>query len=354
MKLSHMKLRIIIYSLFLLLVISGIIIIAQKNNEGVTVLSPLFTLHCFGKSVGFECSSRYFELLTHAFGPKFALENLKQQYAKRADIVSSCHQLTHVIGNTAATLYKNDVAKAFISGDSFCWSGYYHGVVEHVVEHDSEEKFINKADTLCSLIPGKERYSFDYYNCVHGVGHGLMGLKENELFQALPLCDKLSGDWEKQSCYGGVFMENIMVDNRTHFAKYLKKDDLMYPCDTVDTKYKLQCYLMQTSYALTETNYDFKNAFHLCANVEEDFQDTCAQSIGRDASGNSVSNAQKTVEHCSLANNDRQERNCITGAVKDFISYFHGDTQAQALCNTFPKRFQEECNTTRISYLKTL
>jgi predicted transcriptional regulator len=55
-----------------------------------------------------------------------------------------------------------------------------------------------------------------------------------------------------------------------------------------------------------------------------------------------------------LAQDDVQEKNCIIGAVKDFISYFHGDTQAAALCATLPVRFKSECESTRISYEKTL
>jgi hypothetical protein len=282
------------------------------------------------------------------------MEDLKSAYGTHPDVVSNCHQLSHVIGNTAATLNGGNIAKAFLLGDSFCWSGYYHGVVERAITELGEETFVNNADTLCAVIPGKERYSFDYYNCVHGLGHGLMGVEENELFTVLPLCDKLSGEWEKKSCYGGVFMENIMVDNRNHFTKYLKKDDLMYPCNAVDKKYKEQCYLMQTSYALSQTNYDFKNAFSLCAGVEEEFRDTCAQSIGRDASGSSVSDVHRTIASCALAGDDRQEKNCIIGAVKDFISYFHSDAEAIALCSALPERFQKDCHDTRISYVKTL
>jgi hypothetical protein len=312
------------------------------------------TIHCLGANANFSCSMTYFELVTRVYGPRTAMENLKREYASRAEVVSQCHQLSHVVGNTAVDRYGGDIARAFKDGDSFCWSGYYHGVVERAVRDLGESAFTKNADILCAAIPGKDRYSFDYYNCVHGLGHGIMAFENNELFTSLPLCDNLSGEWERKSCYGGVFMENIMVDNRTHFTKYLKKDDLMYPCNAVDTTYKEQCYLMQTSYALTETNYDFKNAFNLCANVEAAFRDTCAQSIGRDASGSTVSNVERTVTNCSYANDDRQEENCIAGAVRDFISYFHGDREAQALCKAFPVRFKDYCDNIRTSYLKTL
>lgn len=344
--------RIAIYGAVLCFFLFGFFVIRQSNK--IIPTESHKTVHCVSENANFSCSMRYFELLTLSYGPHTAMETLKQEYAVRPETVSNCHQLAHVIGNTAVDREHGNIAKAFTFGDSFCWSGYYHGVVERAVKDLGEESFVKNADLLCAAIPGKERYSFDYYNCVHGLGHGIMAVKDNDVLSSLPLCDHLSGEWERKSCYGGVFMENIMVDSRNHVAKYLKKDDLMYPCNAVARTYKEQCYLMQTSYALSQTNYNFANAFKLCAGVEPDFRDTCAQSIGRDASGSTVSNVEKTILNCSFALDDTQEKYCIQGAVKDFISYFHGDSEAKTLCKTLPSRFETFCDEIRASYLKTL
>jgi hypothetical protein len=346
--------RLRIYTIISLLLLGVGALYLVRHTRNVDTPPPFTSLHCVGVTANFACSMNYFELLTKTYGPRIAMEHLKLEYNLHPEIVSNCHQLSHVIGNTAVDRYEGNIAKAFKDGDSFCWSGYYHGVVERAVKEISEETFIANADLLCAAIPGKDRYSFDYYNCVHGLGHGIMALKDDEVFASLPLCDHLHGEWERKSCYGGVFMENIMVDNRTHTAKNLKKDDLMYPCNTVETAYKEQCYLMQTSYALSQNNYDFKSTFALCAGVDAAFRDTCAQSIGRDASGSTVSDVQKTIAYCSLGQDENQQKNCVIGAVKDFISYFHGDGQAQMLCSTLPTPLQETCNETRMSYLKTL
>ncbi len=317
----------------------------EKHNE---------TIHCFGQHATPSCMRLYMTRLTETFGSPTAFSSLKKQYAQRPEVVSECHQLTHAIGNAVAKLHQGNIAEAFTSGDSFCWSGFYHGVVEEAIFLMGKEKFLSEANNLCSQIEGRDRYSFDYYNCVHGLGHGLMGITDNELFEALPLCDRLNGYWEKNSCYGGVYMENIMVDNRIHFSKYLKKENLMYPCTEVAPQYKEQCYLMQTSYALSETQYNFPYVFSLCRTVDEKFQDTCAQSVGRDASGNSVSNIKITRDRCMLGLDERQQKNCMIGAVKDFISYYHGGIQAEELCRSFPEKFLVECLQVRADYLRTL
>ncbi len=280
----------------------------------------------------FQCRKKHFETVTRELGPEIALANLKVHYEKDPFVVSQCHQLIHSVGNVAAEMYGGDIGKAFTYGDGLCWSGYYHGVVEQALKQFNSETIAAKGDSFCANINGKAEYSFDYFNCVHGLGHGYMAVTKNELFESLDLCETLTGDWEKQSCYGGVYMENVMVDNRTHFSKYLKPDDLMYPCTAVAEKYKGQCYLMQTSYALTKNGRSFANLFELCAGVEEAYRDTCVESIGRDASGQSVSDPKQTHEWCALALNLRQQEHCIIGAAKDFVSYFHSDKEAYTLC----------------------
>src|SRR5437867_2527136 len=105
--------------------------------------------------------------------------------------------------------------------------------MERAVSLMGIEKAEKSLNNFCTQIPGKDHYSFDYYNCVHGLGHGIMSITRNELFDSLKICDNLTGSWERQSCWGGAFMENVMADNRNHTTKYLKLDDLLYPCNAV-------------------------------------------------------------------------------------------------------------------------
>src|SRR5205085_119777 len=108
-----------------------------------------------------------------------------------------------------------------------------------------------------------------------------MAIDGYELPNALKSCDLITDSWEETSCYGGVFMENIMVAARENGnSKYLKKDDLVYPCNFVEQPYMQQCYLMQTSYMLQQNGYNFAETFQLCSKAEANFVSTCYQSIG--------------------------------------------------------------------------
>ncbi len=296
----------------------------------------------------FGCYEDYYKSLVKVKGVATAFTDLRGRYDQNAYVKSQCHPITHVIGNAAAIFY-GDVGTAYTKGDSFCWSGYYHGVMEGVIGGIAPSELAKKMDAICNAIPGKSSYSFDYYNCVHGLGHGVMAISQNELFDSLELCDNLVGNWEQSSCHGGAFMENVIIDNKNHFTKYLKPEEPLYPCTAVGDKYKTTCYLMQTSYMLKVTNGDFKKVFELCRTVGN-YSAICYQSLGRDASGRSISNVEITKATCNLGTDFDQKSNCIIGAVKDFISYHHSDVQAQELCNSLEPDLQATCKSTAESY----
>ena len=300
----------------------------------------------------FDCYQIYYQDVTKKFGVTSAFAQLKKQYSQNNYVQAQCHPLTHVIGQSAVDLYST-LSEAYTKGDSFCWSGYYHGLMEGMVFKLGKTNFPKMLNEICSDLPGKAVYSFDYFNCVHGLGHGVMVFTNTELFDSLKLCDTFNGQWEKTSCYGGVFMENVIVDNKNHFTKYLKKDDLLYPCNAVETPYKEQCYLMQTSYILKQNNGDFRNTFALCSKADDDFRDTCFQSLGRDASSRSNYVIGNIKNICSLGTDFDQQSNCVIGAVKDVTSYYHSGKQATELCSSLDASLQDICSSTATSYYKS-
>lgn len=301
------------------------------------------------KTERFSCYETYYKTLVEKYGVQTAFDDLKARYPISGFVKAQCHQLSHVIGYTATEFYKTP-AEAFLHGDSFCWSGYYHGVTETIVENTGIEALPKTLDTICSDIPDKREYTFDYYNCVHGLGHGIMTLYNGELFDSLALCGKLSGEWERSTCVGGVFMENVMSETRTGVSKYLKNDDLLYPCNAVSDTYKPQCFLMQSSHMLAVTDYDWNRVFAVCASAEAGYRNLCYQSIGRDASGSTVSDAEKTKTICTMGADKAQKEGCVTGAARDFISYFHSDVQAKKLCGALDSSLAPMCRSVVSSY----
>ncbi|MEO8065813.1 MAG: hypothetical protein ABI643_03090 [Candidatus Doudnabacteria bacterium] len=308
---------------------------------------------CSGSSTEYLCLADFYKNLTGNYGASTAIADMKQRFKVNADVASNCHPLTHIVGRTAAESYKT-TAEAFLLGDPFCWSGYYHGIMEGMVAKIGLQNLPNELNSICADIPGKESYNFNYYNCVHGLGHGIMAELSDEVFDSLKMCDSLTGNWEQQSCYGGVYMQNIIdstnVADTNNVVKYLKPSDPLYPCTAVEDKYKGQCYLGQTSYVLQVNGYNFAKAFALCTTVAEPFRTICNQSMGRDAANQASHQADATKQICWLASDPNDRSNCVVGAVKEIISYYHSETQALDFCNILDDANKSTCTTTADAY----
>jgi hypothetical protein len=297
---------------------------------------------------------RYSVLIAQEVDTKKAFEDVKLAYDTSPYVKSNCHQIAHIIGRAAGKKYET-VSSAYQKGDAFCWSGYYHGVMEAITAQNGKQEVLTNINNICTELKNNEEYSFQHYNCVHGLGHGIMQLKDNELFEALKVCDDLDGVWQQEGCHGGVFMENIMNEiNPGHTATYLKDDEPLYPCTDVEDRYKQQCYLMQTSHALITVKQDYSKVFELCSTVASPYDVTCYQSLGRDASGSTSSDIPKTSALCNLGKTLAARENCYIGAVKDFLSYYSNDDEGYGLCSVIEdSSIKATCNSTAESYFRS-
>lgn len=291
----------------------------------------------------FRCYGLYYAAKMYNDGKDGTFQDLKAEYETDGFVKAECHQLTHIIGRTAYKQF-GGLDKAYEQGDSFCWSGFYHGAIEQAITEIGPEGITANAPSVCESFAKKRMYSFDHFNCVHGLGHGLMAVGQYNLPDSLKLCDVMGNNWEQASCYGGVFMENVMVASRAGgVGGYFKDSEPLYPCTFVDTAYKEQCYLMQTSNVLQKNGYDFAKTFAECAKADAAFVSTCYRSLGRDASGSTVSDKERTLEICRLAPDNDGLHNCMLGAVRDFVSYYHSDKQALELCAGFDAEIASAC-----------
>lgn len=327
--------------------------IPDTLNTGKAAPYAYNSATCQTDSSQYICFAGFYKNLVKNYGATIAIADIKERSNQNYTVLSICHPLMHVIGRTAADSYKT-ASEAFAHGDSFCWSGYHHGIMEGLIAKIGMENLPKKLDGICTDIPGKSSYSFDYYNCVHGLGHGIMAGLDDEVFNSLSMCDNLTGSWEQNSCYGGVYMQNIIdstnVADTDNVVKYLKPEEPMYPCTAVGEKYKEQCYLGQTSYALQVTGYDTKKVFGMCAEVSEPYRSICNQSMGRDIANQANHAAEGTKTGCALAPEAGDVTNCIVGAAKEIISYYHSDVQALAFCDILEEADRNTCTSTTHSY----
>lgn len=314
---------------YLLLFIAGTLFITLL----LSTQQALKTVNFNCSTLDYKCYENYYSALVKTQEVKEAFNDLKLRYENDPFAKMMCHPLVHALGR-AASLKLATTSEAFAQGDNFCSSGYFHGVLEGVTGKIGRQKILESLNNICRDFRVKNVYSLDYYNCVHGLGHGLMAITDDELFVSLDYCEKLNGDWEQKSCASGVFMENIVADGINHKTKYLKNDDLLYPCNQSPEKLKESCYLMQSSYILRQNRLDFKKTFDVCESAGKPYNHKCYQSLGRDASGFTISDISSTKNICLLGKDFDQILGCFIGAAKDFKYYFGDNIKASKLCES--------------------
>ena len=302
---------------------------------------------CRDRTVGMpNCYRDYFAEVMRNEGADVAVAEIAALSESDEYVARDCHQVVHDLGNDAAEHY-GDVGIALTYEGSACWSGYYHGVVEYAISQFAGTALFEEMPNICTTAAERE-YSFTHYNCVHGLGHGVMLNLDGDLFGSIPYCETLPDRWELSSCVGGAIMENV-VSAQQGIQTDLRTDDLIYPCNVIGEDYVDECFAMQTSWMLYNLGYEdenFAEAFAICDTVQTDMVDNCYRSMGRDISGSSLLEVSRVVRLCSLGDPAYQEE-CFVGASLNAVYNDHGTAMATALCEAIPARMQDACYAAR-------
>lgn len=309
---------------------------------------------CMGRKDGAECLDNLFRAAFKSNSTLDALQLIQRLEKEDPDIRRDCHPIVHAIGRETFRI-KGNIHDSFTACDQTCHSGCYHGSVERflrgeniyaeVNKHPSTTELKQKAALACDpkVAP---RFRFQ---CLHGLGHALLFFSAYKLAPSLEICDVMSEEWSRASCYGGVFMENVF--NATPETRDLSPTDYHYPCNKLDKKYRYECYVMQTS-RMTEMGLSTERVFQECAKAEE-FSTSCTISIGRDLSNDvRLGKTRATAEKCELASGDARLA-CIRGVIYALIDNTWDGRYATPFCAALNQDSdQNACYRDGANYLK--
>jgi cytochrome c553 len=287
----------------------------------------------------FHCLEQAFANIAYKDGPDAALDKFDEDIKTPGPIESDCHRIAHAIGAGALSHYDGNVGQAFVAGRPSCTSGYYHGILERAFLGIPQSQLGAASRKFCSSAEVRKS-EFIAYQCVHGLGHGLMIYTGYDLPTSLRTCDKLSNGWDATSCTGGVFMENYQSSYGVK-SRWLKNNDLIYPCNSVAKRYKYYCYDMVTARILPKVNYNWAKAAKVCRKSEPGWVPICFQSLGRDASGFTRLDPVRILNICKVAKEMAQE--CIYSAAKDMAYTDVSPRRAKVLCAKAPNATREYC-----------
>ena len=277
------------------------------------------------------CLEQAYGNIAYRSGPLEALAVLEDEIGSQTN---GCHRIAHNIGSASLARYDGNVGRTFAEGSSACASGYYHGVLSRALVNVKSYGASALGAVARGLCAGDEVRALAEleYQCLHGLGHGLMITTGFNLPTSLEVCDHLPGKWKATSCNGGVFMENFFTSYGGE-SPWVREDDPVYPCNVVAEEDKQTCYQLVTSRVLRVIGVDWERTAEICASVEKNWVASCFESYGRDVAGQTHRDPEEIREVCAVARPYGGERECIRFAALDMVQNDRTGKLAAGLCD---------------------
>jgi hypothetical protein len=261
---------------------------------------------------------------------------------------SIAHALGYAVRSTPAT-----ATRLLTECDDRYESGCYHGLLQRYFDArigmPLAQSFLVAP---CNGLRGTTE-QFRLFDCLHGTGHGLMLYHGYDVNASLIDCDRLTSEWDRRSCYSGVFMEYTLGARMQSFGEVafgmhrhsmpsasvvlFKRGDLHYPCNATPARYRFECYELQADLILPAVQQDYAKASKVCdAAGAPDFVRACYLGLGRNASGASAFQSAGILRRCEKSSALGLPF-CYAGAVRH-LAYAPSELQRGiGFCRSLPE-----------------
>jgi plastocyanin len=223
-----------------------------------------------------HCAISYLQKLTTKYGPQASLGVLNAvETSGEIDPTFDTHQLAHLVGEATARRFGANKRAFGLCPQTFNY-GCVHGFFIYVLGRSVSPT--KAARTICDS--GGQGPLVPTFNCWHGVGHGVMMARGNDLQASLGVCDSLGSGSAADACWQGVFMENINAVFRDEARPgVFSPAHPLRPCTRVLSAYKQECFINQAGWLAHVSGDDIGKASRYCLDAGK-YVSACAQSIG--------------------------------------------------------------------------
>ena len=328
-----------------------------------------------------KCVERTLDGVLERSGVARAMAVLDAAVARDPGLTQEAHGIAHGLG-IAAYRSPETVAAIFASCPNTQIAGCYHGVIQgYFLDAARRTGEVSAADLNGLCQPHRASPPL-YFECTHGMGHGLMAAYAHRLPDVLARCDQLTDPTARDSCWGGAFMENIVgalhpghtaeahsavshhaaaedhstMDHSAHGGamaghagmahaapaqpwRPLDRRDLLYPCTVVDAKYHQACYTIQTAAIMAMNGGRVGHTARACSRAPREMVPVCHASLGRDLTAYARRDPRRTAGLCARAGS--AETDCLRGAAYALFDVALRPADALALCRAVGRDAQK-------------
>ena len=296
------------------------------------------------------------EAVLHRQGLAVALDSLERRAARDSSMLRDGHQMAHALGREAVAAHGGDASIIRECRPAFA-SGCYHGVVEASL-HAAGRIDMAALERLCVGVdsqggPGPG------YECIHGLGHGVLGAVGYDIGAALHDCDALSTARRAGSCHSGVFMEAITSAMSPSMPRgmpphpaghahggmptvAMDSTDPYSPCRAFRDPYATSCWLFQGFVILRRNGFDAARALRVCDHAPDGRAPRCYESVGHQLTGLFQQGDRWVLDQCARGRPDLAAH-CAAGAVLALDAMDWSGGRAARLCAAAPAEWMETC-----------
>jgi hypothetical protein len=303
-----------------------------------------------------DTALRSMEVILRRTGLATALDSLEQRTARDSAVLRGGHQMAHALGREAVAIHGGDASIIRECRPTF-GSGCYHGVVEATLNRAGRID-IAQLERLCVDIEGPSSPGTSY-ECLHGVGHGVLGAVRYDLESALRYCDALSTARRAESCHSGAFMEAIggamgapmLHQSHLHAAgqEHAAAPTLVIdpanpysPCAAFHDPYATSCWLFQGFVILRANDFDAGRALHVCDGAPDGRAPRCYESVGHQVTGLFQHDDAWILGQCARGSPALAAR-CAGGATLALDAMDWSGQRAARFCAAVPTGWKEVC-----------
>ncbi|MFI5271093.1 MAG: hypothetical protein ACHQT9_03555 [Candidatus Saccharimonadales bacterium] len=260
----------------------------------VTFLGYIFASHSWNK--------QYDSMLTKCISP------IEEQYAKCIgnSLLSFANQNPTKIGEFQDYVYKNankkepidlryfsdyshyvgmnlaDKPVSLNQAATFCGNSFLGGCLHGFVMENLDTKNVtgNKLTSFISFCSPLQNMTFQYLNCLHGVGHEFWAKGLTSLNKDLGYCNGLSGPEYKNACWSGIFMEYSKSGKSNGHHLHTKVGVISIPCEQLSAIYQGTCYAAEGSYRQYYPNQEPQaTTDKYCKSIPKNYTQVCLDGI---------------------------------------------------------------------------
>lgn len=296
-----------------------------------------------------------------------ALDALERAAAEDSTVLRGAHQLAHALGRTAVAANGGDASVIRQCRPDFA-SGCFHGVVEAAVQVRGRVD-MPELERMC-LGAGTEERPGPVQECIHGLGHGVLGVTGFDLDAALHDCDGLSRS-HAGPCYSGAFMEAINsavgesklggpgghahragmgMDYGGHgnhapgpgHQLVIDSLDPYSPCDRFEDPYAAECWVFQGFVILRSRGFEPAQALKACDQAPRQRVVPCYESMGLQLTGLFQRGDAWVIEQCGRGRPDLAQH-CAAGAARALVQMDWSGGRAARFCTASPVAWKDAC-----------